>query len=170
MIKIIVEQLLRRITEVGPYIGKKKVTTIMKGGDKVTIEQPIFLAVDQGVLDRYGRPDFRKVAQITFEDRFDALLQLYSVVKNELIKEGKEGALLHSFDERDMIKEHRFYELLNYCIKVLRDLDIITSHDRFFKSTVLKEVGGVQLPVGQKMLSEAQVDKMFNPVEDDDDD
>ena len=51
MVKAQVYALLDRLTKVGPYIVKRRVTTINRQGDKQVVEQPMFFAVDQNIIN-----------------------------------------------------------------------------------------------------------------------
>ena len=73
----------------------------------------------------------------------------------------RKWSVLDKWEERDMLKQENLYGLIDYCFRKLRLLDIIAGHDRFWKATVLKGVGDDAVPIGQKMLSEKQVDEIY---------
>src|SRR3990167_529688 len=166
MVKAQVYALLDRLTKVGPYIVKRRVTTINRQGDKQVVEQPMFFAVDQNIINRGGEWDFEKSRSLVETDHYDAARKLYGIVKMELLEKQKgvdkrKWSVLDKWEERDMLKQENLYGLIDYCFRKLRLLDIIAGHDRFWNATVLKGVGDDAVPIGQKMLSEKQVDEIY---------
>lgn len=130
------------------------------------IEQWVRTALDQQFLDPYGKIDDEAAAEKAWEDRRDAVRLLYSHVKKELISRGFKDDIPHPIDEKDMLEkaydtEEGFYDLYGWCILKLRKLGIDVPHDKFIKRTVLKaSPGGPPIPIGQKILSEKQQDRL----------
>lgn len=154
-----IRALLERIIDIGPYFTTVVTTEKDREGKHVVIEKKVLLAKDQDVRNIHGKYDYEAARQMADRDRHDAAVMLYGLLKVALENDGKDT--LHRYAEKDILKEQNLYDLINYCFKVLRELDILPRHDRFYRAIYLKGGGdGLMVPVGDKILSEEQVERL----------
>ena len=158
--------LFKKVYEIGPTFMKVLVVRKTKEGEMM-IEKWVRIAASEGYFDKYGNPDDEAAREAVTKDRHRAIKDVYLQLKNELESRQMYAELMDRFEEEESFGRYgdemcaNQDRLLEWCHKKARLLGIDVAHDQFYKSNVIRN----RTYVGQKILSEQQVNKMMDAMQ-----